>query len=92
MTQAPATESPDASPTVDGQTVEDRSTQFVPVEGGQQTTSAEALLITAYVLMWLAVFIFVWLTARRQKALHERLDHIERALAQHDQQAGPGGA
>lgn len=96
MTQAAKTNSPDAGPDAnspgEAQTVEDRSTQFVPVEGGQQTTSAEALLITAYALMWLVVFVFVWLTARRQKALHDRLDHIERALSDHDQPAGPGEA
>lgn len=71
----------DPAPAASTLSVEDRKTSFVPVSGTQETSSAEALLVTAYVLMWVAVFGFVWLTARRQKALDARLAEVERALA-----------
>lgn len=58
----------------------DRSTEFVPVEGGSETTSAEALLVIAYAAMWVAVFLFVWLTSRRQRHIDARLAEVESAL------------
>lgn len=93
MSQTAPTEAPPSETLQEGQTVEDRSTEFVPVEGGQQgTASAEALLIAAYVLMWLAIFVFVWLTARRQKTLGHRLQEIEGALSRHDDAEAEGVA
>jgi CcmD family protein len=61
-------------------TVEERSTEFVAVQGGTETTSAPALLIAAYVVMWALVFAFVWLTSRKQRALDARLSELEAAL------------
>ena len=58
----------------------DRSQEFVAVTGGQDTTSAETLLVVAYAGMWLAIFGFVWLTKKKQKGLSERLDSLEKAL------------
>ncbi|NLE87890.1 MAG: CcmD family protein [Myxococcales bacterium] len=77
-------------------TIQDRSTEFVPVEGGRDTTSAEALLVTAYAAMWIAVFLFVWLTSRRQRNLDARLGEVEAALQRleatpGDGRAGPAG-
>ncbi len=77
-------------------TTQDRSTEFVPVEGGGDTTSAEALLVAAYAAMWIAVFLFVWLTSRRQRNLDARLSDVEAALqrleaAPGDGQLGPAG-
>ncbi len=62
-------------------TVEDRSQEFRPVTGGAtETSSAEALLITAYVLMWAILMGFLFLTFRRQAAVDKRLGELERAL------------
>jgi CcmD family protein len=34
--------------------------------------------------MWLAVFVFVWLTAKRQKSLEKRLTDLDAALKRAD--------
>lgn len=65
-------------------TVADRSAEFQPVTGGAESSSAGGLLTAAYVLMWLAVFVFVWLTAKRQKALEKRLSDLDLALRKAD--------
>jgi CcmD family protein len=67
----------------------DRSQEFVPVTGGQDTTSASTLLVVAYAGMWLAIFGFVWLTKKKQKSIDKRLDSLEKALRQADK-AGDG--
>jgi hypothetical protein len=76
MTQAsPST----GTPTVPS--VEERSQEFRPVTGGAtETSSAEGLLITAYVLMWAILMGFLFLTFRRQAAVDKRLGELERAL------------
>ena len=62
-------------------TVEDRSQEFRPVTGANtETSSAEGLLITAYVLMWAILMGFLFLTFRRQAAVDKRLGELERAL------------
>ncbi len=61
-----------------------RSTEFEAVEGGQQTTSAEALLITAYVAMWAILLGFVLLSWRRQSRVERRISELETALAAGD--------
>ncbi len=58
-----------------------RSTEFVPVEGGGETTSAELLLVVAYLVMWGILLAFVGLGWRRQKRLETRLGELERAVA-----------
>jgi CcmD family protein len=58
---------------------EERSQEFVPVTGGGDTTSAEALLIAAYVLMWAILMGFVLLTFRRQAEMDRRLSELEKA-------------
>jgi CcmD family protein len=59
----------------------DRSTAFTAVEGGGDTTSAEALLVTAYGVMWVILLGFVFMSWRRQGALAQRIDEIEKALS-----------
>ena len=54
--------------------------EFVAVRGGGDTTSAEALLVAAYVIMWLLALLVVYLTWRKQNALDRRLAELERAL------------
>jgi hypothetical protein len=63
---------------------EDRSTQFVAVEGGKETTSAEALLVSAYIIMWGLLLTFVFFTWRRQQRMETRVIDLERALKQAD--------
>jgi len=58
----------------------DRSSEFVPVSGGQETTSAAGLLITAYVLMWACVFALIWLSLKRLSSVDRRLADLERQL------------
>ena len=61
---------------------ESRAAQFVPVSGPEQeTTSATTMLVTAYVLFWLMLLAFVWLTWRRQERLSHRLAQLESQLA-----------
>ena len=62
-------------------TVEERSQEFKPVTGGStETSSAEALLIAAYVMMWAILMGFLFQTFRRQAAVDKRLGELERAL------------
>jgi hypothetical protein len=62
-------------------TAEERSQEFRPVTGGAtESSSAEGLLITAYVLMWAILMGFLFLTFKRQAAVDKRLGELERAL------------
>lgn len=60
---------------------DERSTGFVAVEGGAETTSASGLLVTAYVVMWALLLAFVYLTWRRLQRIEGRLGELDRALA-----------
>lgn len=62
-------------------TVEERSQEFTPYTGGTtETSSAEGLLIAAYVMMWAILMGFLFQTFRRQAAVDKRLGELERAL------------
>ena len=62
-------------------TPESRSTEFVPVTGGSvETSSAEGLLVAAYVLMWAILMGFLFMTFRRQAAVDKRLGELESSL------------
>jgi CcmD family protein len=62
-------------------TVEERSQEFKPVSGGaENTTSAEVVLVAAYVVMWAILMAFLFTTFRRQAAVDKRLADLERAL------------
>ena len=54
--------------------------EFVATTGGGETTSAEAMLIAAYMIIWVILMAFVGLTWRRQRAASDKLARIERAL------------
>jgi hypothetical protein len=56
-------------------------TEFVPFEGGEETTSAELLLVIAYLVMWGLLLAFVGLGWRRQQRLEARLGDLERNVA-----------
>jgi len=64
---------PGAAPTA-------RSMEFQPVQGGQETTSAEALLVAAYLVMWVLVFGFLAMSWRRQGRLEARVGDLERTI------------
>ena len=68
-------------PAANNISVEDRTDQFVPVQGGTETTSAAEMLVIAYTLMWLLALLFVYLTWRRQNALDRRISELQNALA-----------
>ncbi len=59
---------------------DDRSQEFKPVTGGEESASAGTLLIAAYLLLWLLLLGFVLLSWRRQARLDGRLGELERAL------------
>ncbi len=63
-------------------TPEDRSTEFVAVQGGNDATSAESLLVVAYLLMWAALLVFVFVTWRKQGALEKRVEKLDRDVRQ----------
>jgi hypothetical protein len=58
-----------------------RSTEFVAVQGGGETTSAASLLIAAYLLMWGLLFAFVFMSWRRQARVETRIAELEKAIA-----------
>lgn len=58
-----------------------RSTEFVPVQGGTDTTSAGLLLVIAYVVMWGLLLGFLGLGWRRQKQLESRLTELEHTVS-----------
>jgi CcmD family protein len=70
------------------ESIADRKSEFVAVSGGQETTSAEGLLLTAYILMWMFVFGFVFLSVKRQAKIDRRLDELETELKRLDSQQG----
>ncbi len=67
-----------------------RSTEFVPVQGGQDTTSAGSLLVAAYIVMWALLLAFIFLSWRRQLALESRVGDLEKAIG--DAERGTPGS
>ncbi|MDX2054107.1 MAG: CcmD family protein [Polyangiaceae bacterium] len=73
-------QTPSANPNLN-KTPEGRAQEFQAVQGAPETTSAEALLITAYIGMWAILMVFVFLSWRRQQKLNVRIAELEAALA-----------
>ncbi len=63
-----------------GKAPEERSTEFVPVQGGNEGTSAAGLLVAAYLVMWAALVAFIFLTWRKQGTLEKRIERLDDAL------------
>lgn len=61
--------------------VEGRSTEFVPVEGGGQTTDAATYMVAAYVLMWICTLVFVLQTWRKTRRIQTQVDTLQKAMA-----------
>lgn len=60
----------------------DRSTQFVPVEGGStQGTDASVFMTAAYVLMWLCTVFFILQTWRKTRSVESRVSELQKAIA-----------
>jgi CcmD family protein len=72
-------------PSGTSQSPEDRRQEFVAVQGGKDTTSAQSLLVAAYLVMWVLLLGFVFLGWRRATRLEGRLNQLEKALARQDQ-------
>ena len=61
---------------------QDRSTQFVPVEGGSDPASnAGTFMVAAYVLMWLCTVLFVLHTWRKTRGIQQRIDELHKAVS-----------
>jgi hypothetical protein len=60
--------------------IESRASEFKPVEGGGETTSAELMLVLAYALMWALLVGFLGLGWRRLRSLEQRLRSVEQTL------------
>jgi CcmD family protein len=73
------TQAPSASPT-STTTPDDRSSEFRAVDGGTEVRSGATLLVEAYAAIWVILFGFIWLTARRQRSLDSRILELENAL------------
>jgi CcmD family protein len=58
----------------------DRSTEFVAVQGGSEGTSAEVLLVAAYLIMWAILLGFLFLTWRKQNRIETRLSELDGEL------------
>jgi hypothetical protein len=53
----------------------------VAAQGGEETTSAESLLVAAYLVMWAILFGFLLLGWKRQRAVDQRVDELEKAMS-----------
>lgn len=54
--------------------------EFVPDAGGSESTSASAILVVAYMVLWVILMLFVASNWRRQRNLATRLTQVENAL------------
>ena len=68
--------------------VPDRSTQFVATTGGEESTSAEAMLVVAYLAMWLLVFAFVAISFRKLNRLGDRIDSLRSSASKPSERGG----
>ncbi|MBN2191225.1 MAG: CcmD family protein [Polyangiaceae bacterium] len=88
----PGVDTPPPATPADGATValaEARSTAFVAIQDAADSSSATVPLVVAYVLMWVLVFAFVWLSFRRLASLDARLRDLEGRLERG--RPSPGG-
>lgn len=60
----------------------ERSTQFVPVEGGApESSDAGTFMAAAYVLMWLCTVFFILHTWRKTRSVEARMTELQKAIA-----------
>jgi CcmD family protein len=77
-----------AQPVGTAERPEDRSQQFVAVTGGAETTSASSLLVSAYIVIWVLLFAFLFLGFRRSQRIEARLSGLEDALSRRESEKG----
>lgn len=70
----------DLQPSTTARSPEDRSTEFVPVQGGAEGASAGTLLVIAYLVMWAVLMGFVLVTWRRLGRTEQRLSELRARL------------
>jgi hypothetical protein len=73
---AAATATGSAGPT----SPDDRATSFQAVKGEPEHYSGEALLVSAYAVLWVIILVWVALVWRKQAAMALRLDDLERVI------------
>jgi hypothetical protein len=61
-------------------TPDDRAQTWTPVGEGVETTSAELMLVLAYIVMWALLLGFLGLGWRRQSRMEARIVELERAV------------
>lgn len=77
--QNDATTGAQAPTTTTAPAVEERSTAFRAVQGGE-VKSGEVLLVEAYAAIWAVVFVLILLAFRRQRRIDGRVDALEAAI------------
>jgi hypothetical protein len=80
MSQSDTTSTPSAVPPSASTSPDDRATTFQAVQGEPEHYSGEALLVSAYAVLWVIVLAWVALAWRKQAALSARLDDLERVI------------
>lgn len=72
------------------ETPNDRSTTFQAVQGnGTEQYSGGVLLVTAYAVLWVVMFVWVALVWRKQRALDTRLADLEGVIQKAAKDAPP---
>lgn len=64
----------------DPKTPDERSTTFQPVEGGGENRSGGALMVEAYVVLWVLLLGWLLMVWRKQAAINARLGDLEQAI------------
>lgn len=54
--------------------------EFAPDAGGGDTTSANTMVVAAYLLLWVILMAFIAMNWRRQRAIADRLSQVEKAV------------
>jgi hypothetical protein len=68
------------STSASAKSADDRATSFQPSEGGPQLQSGGALLVEAYAVCWVILMAWLWVMWRKQKALHDKIDGLEKTI------------
>lgn len=59
---------------------DNRAERWTPVAQGTETTSAELMLVLAYLVMWALLLGFLGMGWRRQARMEARIAELERAV------------
>ena len=53
---------------------------YVAVQGGAETRSGEALMVEAYIVLWLILMGWLFMLWRKQARIHQKLDALEAVI------------